>query len=261
MTRYREGSRAIFENSAISSRKRGRLSASIIQPVHTHQQEGRTISWLHKIKLSSHLGSPWPGTEICFGRFSHWAYISPWSCRRRWCRSGAGAAAPLSPGLQLFHRLESRHTVWSRMSSAPKLSHLQTEGRVSDTSVWWAAAQPRFPPPTTEKKGERQNVSLLRSKLFCWQIGSFSCEKWEFAGRFSSSLEELEKGKRRKGSCQGQLMLSPYWAEGTIKTSRKEDLEAGLLRRAVQCLVWCVCVCVCVDMCAYSLWNCLCGWR
>lgn len=63
MTRYREGSRAIFVNSAISSRKRGRLSASIIQPVQKHillsdEETNRSTSSVGDLAQSK-----WGGTE------------------------------------------------------------------------------------------------------------------------------------------------------------------------------------------------------
>lgn len=56
---------------------------------------------------------------------SHQTYISPWSCRHLWYRLVAEAVAPLSQGPWLFHWLESHHMVWSQMSSAPRLLHLQ----------------------------------------------------------------------------------------------------------------------------------------
>lgn len=136
----------------MSSRKRGRLSASIIQPVQTHQQIslsdrcyfvtcGKISTFKRKILCKSRGVQP----------VSHQAYISPWSCRHLWYRLVVEAVAPLSPGPQLFHWLGSHHMVWSRMSSAPKLSHLEKGGQLVHVSLMMSCHSLRFAPNKREE--------------------------------------------------------------------------------------------------------------
>ena len=111
ITRYLDGSLAILENSTVSSLNLGRLDGSIIQP-----DNGET-TWIFSVDLKS--------SAAAFSADAP-SHIWPWSCRRRWCRWEAEAAALLSPAQRRYRVLGFRRTVCSRRSSAPTRSRLQT---------------------------------------------------------------------------------------------------------------------------------------